>query len=65
VNAIADDPRYTCTASTLQGFWSTQRYSPPTRRWFYDVSFNNASYLPPLTPRFVYLSLVFFTQIFQ
>jgi len=63
--AIANDPSYTCTASTRQGFWSTQRYSPPTRRWFYDVSFNNASYLPPMSPRFVYLSLVYFTQVFQ
>ncbi len=63
--AIGNDPNYTCGAYALQGFWSTQRYSPPPRHWFYDVSFNNATYLPPLTPRFVYLSLVFFTQVYQ
>ncbi len=63
--AIADDPNYTCNVTATQGFWSTQRYGAPTRRWFYDVSFNNAAYLPPLTPRFVYLNLVFFTQVFQ
>jgi hypothetical protein len=65
--AIANDPSFTCTVggSSTQGFWSTQRYSPPPRRWFYDVSFNNGSYLPPLTPRFVYLTMVFFTQVFQ
>jgi hypothetical protein len=63
--AIGNDPNYPCGQYTLQGFWSTQRYVPPPRHWFYDVSFNNASYLPPLTPRFVYVSLVFFTQIYQ
>ncbi len=65
VGGIGNDPNYTCSAYSLQGFWSTQRYSPPPRHWFYDVSFNNAAYLPPLTPRFVYLSLVFFTQVYQ
>ncbi|HET8999295.1 MAG TPA: hypothetical protein VFP86_06590, partial [bacterium] len=65
LTTIANDPNYTCSAYTRQGFWSTQRYSPPTRRWFYDVSFNDAAFLPPLTPRFTYLNLVFFTQVFQ
>jgi hypothetical protein len=65
VGGIGNDPTYPCNAYPLQGFWSTQRYSPPPRHWFYDVSFNNAAYLPPLTPRFVYLSLVFFTQVYQ
>ena len=63
--AIGNDPNYPCGQYTFQGFWSSQRYNPPPRHWFYDVSFNNAAYLPPLTPRFVYLSLVFFTQVFQ
>jgi hypothetical protein len=64
--AIANDPSFSCSqAGSTQGFWSTQRYSPPPRRWFYDVSFNNGSYLPPLTPRFVYLTMVFFTQVYQ
>ena len=65
VVAIGNDPSFPCAAGSTQGFWSTQRYSPPTRRWFYDLSFNNAQYLPPMAPRFVYLSLVFFTQVFQ
>jgi hypothetical protein len=63
--AVADDSLWTCTLSATQGFRSFQRYGAPQRRWFYDVSFNNASYLPPLTPRFVYLNLVYFTQVFQ
>ena len=65
VVAVADDSLWACTINSTQGFWSTQRYGAPQRRWFYDVSFSNASYLPPLTPRFVYLNLVYFTQVFQ
>jgi len=65
--AVADDPAFTCNLNALQGFWTTSqpRYGAPNRRWFYDVSFNNLNYLPPLTPRFVYLNLLFFTQVFQ
>ncbi len=65
--AIADDPNSTCNLSATQGFWVTSqtRYGAPPRRWFYDVSCNNLNYLPPLTPRFVYLNLLFFTQVFQ
>lgn len=63
--AIGNDPTYACGLYGFQGFWSTQRYSPPPRHWFYDVSFDDSAYLPPLTPRFVYLSLVFFTQVYQ
>ncbi|HET8999078.1 MAG TPA: hypothetical protein VFP86_05480 [bacterium] len=48
-----------------QGFWTDTRYVPPPRRWFYDVSFNNSTNLPPLTPRFVYLQLVYFTEVFH
>jgi hypothetical protein len=65
IQPVGDDPNYTCGAYPLQGFWTTQRYSPPTRRWFYDVSFDNAALLPPLTPRFTYINLVYFTQVFQ
>ena len=65
VVTVVDDPLWTCTINAMQGFWSTQRFSPPNRLWFYDVSFSNASYLPPLTQRFVYLNLVYFTQVFQ
>jgi LysM repeat protein len=30
-------------------------YNPPTRNWDFDLDFNNAANLPPLSPRFVYL----------
>lgn len=39
----------------VSGGWGAQSYSPPNRDWNYDVSFNNAANLPPITPRFVYL----------
>ncbi len=64
-NPAADDPAYTCATYPRQGFWSLQRYNPPPRRWFYDALFNDAAMLPPLTPRFVYHRLVFFTQVFK
>ncbi len=64
---VANDPAFSCTALPAPqiGFWTDTRYVPPPRRWFYDVSFNNSNNLPPLTPRFVYLKLVFFTEVFQ
>ncbi len=57
-----DDPEYSCRTYDRQGFWSMQRYSPPQRRWFYDVSFDDAANLPPLSPRFVFLAQNFFTE---
>jgi hypothetical protein len=35
------------------GFWpgTGTVYNPPTRDWGFDVNFNNASLLPPLTPK--------------
>jgi hypothetical protein len=64
---VANDPAFSCTALPAPriGFWSDTRYVPPPRRWFYDVSFNDSANLPPLTPRFVYLKLVYFTEVFQ
>ncbi len=61
---VANDPAFPCGA-VPQGFWSNQRYGAPPRRWFYDTSFNDGSRLPPLTPRFVYLSQVYFTELFK
>jgi hypothetical protein len=61
---VANDPAFAC-GSVPQGFWSNQRYGAPPRRWFYDTSFNDATRLPPLTPRFVYLSQVYFTEVFK
>ena len=64
---VGDDPDFSCNAHAApgQGFWTDTRYVPPPRRWFYDVTFNNSTNLPPLTPRFVYLKLVYFTEVFQ
>jgi hypothetical protein len=62
-----DDSDFSCNTYGVgvQGFWGATRYNPPPRRWFYDVSYNNSTNLPPLTPRFVDLDLVYFTQVFQ
>ena len=40
-------------------------YSPPGRDWNYDVRFNQAQNLPPLSPRFVYLVQERFVRDFQ
>ena len=37
-------------------------YNPPNRNWNFDPDFNNAANLPPLTPRFVYVQQVLFTE---
>ena len=56
---------YTLNGKWLQGYWSMQRYSPPPRRWFYDIAFNDAASLPPLSPRFVTLRQQYFTEEFK
>ncbi|MGE3499157.1 MAG: hypothetical protein AB7N53_14820 [Candidatus Binatia bacterium] len=40
-------------------------YEPPTRLWNFDPGFNNVANLPPLTPRFVYVQQVLFTEDFK
>jgi hypothetical protein len=40
-------------------------YNPPTRNWNFDPAFNDAANLPPLTPRFVYVQQVLFTEDFK
>jgi hypothetical protein len=40
-------------------------YNPPTRVWNFDPGYNNAANLPPLTPRFVYVQQVLFTEDFK
>ncbi len=40
-------------------------YNPPTRNWNFDPAYNNAANLPPLTPRFVYVQQVLFTEDFK
>jgi hypothetical protein len=40
-------------------------YNPPIRNWNFDPAFNDAANLPPLTPRFVYVQQVLFTEDFK
>lgn len=40
-------------------------YDAPIRTWSYDVRFNNAANLPPLSPRFVYLRQERFARDFE
>ncbi len=40
-------------------------YNPPSRSYNYETDFNNAANLPPLTPRFVYVQQVLFTEEFK
>ena len=54
------------TGSGVGQCYGVRRYlKPPQRRWFYDVSFNDAANLPPLSPRFVSLKLRWFTEEFR
>ncbi|WP_373540225.1 hypothetical protein [Chamaesiphon sp.] len=43
------------TPLNVSGTWGNQVYGVPTRNWNYDLAFNNAANLPPLTPRLVSL----------
>jgi Tfp pilus assembly protein PilX len=43
-------------AQNVSGIWANQVYTPPVRNWNYDLSFNDAANLPPLTPRLFYIS---------
>ncbi|MBI4515898.1 MAG: hypothetical protein HY699_08800 [Deltaproteobacteria bacterium] len=49
----------------VTGTWNAQSYNPPLRVWNYDSRFNNAATLPPLSPRFVYVQQVLFTEEFK
>ncbi len=40
-------------------------YNAPNRAWNFDPAYNNAANLPPLTPRFVYVQQVLFTEDFK
>ena len=40
-------------------------YNPPNRFWNFDPGYNDAANLPPLTPRFVYVQQVLFTEDFK
>jgi hypothetical protein len=49
------------------GAWvyGNPQYTAPNRDWDYDTDFNDASNLPPLTPRFVYLRQELFVRDFE
>ncbi len=49
----------------VDGSWDDQEYSPPIRDWGYDTDFNDASKLPPLSPRFVYIVQDLFLRDFE
>lgn len=56
------------TPDRNNGQWpgtGSQSYNAPTRNWDYDTDFNDASNLPPLDPRFVYLKQETFIRNFQ
>jgi hypothetical protein len=40
-------------------------YNPPGRNWDYDTAFQNVANLPPLTPRFVSVDQILFTENFR
>ncbi len=40
-------------------------YKPPVRNWNFDPAFGDVANLPPLTPRFVYVQQVLFTEDFR
>jgi hypothetical protein len=49
----------------VAGPWGDQSYSPPHRDWDYDTSFNDASGLPPLSPRFIHVVQGRFAREFE
>ena len=51
----------------VEGAWSccSRVYQPPVRDWDYDTDFNDATNLPPLSPRFVYLVQEVFMRDFE
>jgi hypothetical protein len=58
------------TPEHVNGLWTGTGagngiYNPPVRAWNYDPAFNNSANLPPLTPRFVYVQQVLFTEDFK
>lgn len=53
------------TPTHVRGRWLNQEYNAPNRNWDYDLDFNDADNLPPLTPRFVYLKQESFIRNFQ
>jgi len=55
------------TPIRVNGNWQygNPQYTAPIRNWDYDTDFNDASNLPPLSPRFVYLRQELFVRDFE
>ncbi|RMF93925.1 MAG: hypothetical protein D6736_00950 [Nitrospinota bacterium] len=55
------------TPQHVNGAWKygNPQYKAPIRDWGYDTDFNDASNLPPLSPRFVYLRQELFVREFD
>ncbi|MCB0332103.1 MAG: hypothetical protein KDD55_01320 [Bdellovibrionales bacterium] len=55
------------TPQHVDGAWvyGSPQYTAPGRNWDYDTDFNDASNLPPLSPRFVYLRQELFVRDFE
>ena len=49
----------------VDGDWDDDVYKPPVRAWSYETRFSDAANLPPLSPRFVYLSQELFVREFD
>ena len=49
----------------VDGTHSAQSYRPPARDWAFDTHFHDASNLPPMTPRFVYLKHELFVREYE
>ncbi len=51
----------------VEGAWvyGGDQYTAPIRDWGYDTDFDDASQLPPLSPRFVYLKQQLFLRQFE
>jgi hypothetical protein len=51
----------------VAGAWiyGSRYYEAPNRNWDYDVRFNDAANLPPLSPRFVYLRQELFSRDYE
>lgn len=50
------------TPQFKDGRWGGNYYSPPNRIWQYEEAYNNASNLPPLSPRATYLAQSSFSR---
>ncbi len=55
------------TPRRVSGLWiyGNPQYEAPVRNWDYDTDFNDASKLPPLSPRFVYLRQELFVREYE